>query len=389
MIKDYIEENNLNYNKEKIINELTKENDNLFKQLNIVQEELEKKHLEYTEYNKILGPTDSHFFVKNILIENLKLQSLVNLQKIAFKIEKENSLESRLGNVLIKGVSSVREFIILPFKLYRIWKALEQKNPPSALGGETFHKVLDAYNDKGIDAVEKLLNSYFLSPVMRANAYTALARQLKSSNAHKAATLARMAWETDPRPYRLKWLAFRLHEAGDPITAEAILNILPLDINMTESEKRHSESIYKDSNIEATNEANKTLITYLSTSKKENYVISEVDHSSEEIKSQYKNLSDQFVKIKSEHAQELAYLNKQLSEQVIETEKAKQEVRNMKEIQLRQQKEIDEQKKESEDLTLRTAFILKNLLIQFESNKNILSSIIRIITGDTNNKIRQ
>ena len=138
-------------------------------------------------------------------------------------------------------------FFALPGRLRKMWKALERTNPPAELGGKSFQKVIDAYGAGGLDAVEKLLDSVFIAPTMRANAYTALARQLMPSDAKKAAAIARLAWETDPRPYRLKWLAFRMHDADDAVTAEAMLELLPADIPMSESEQRQVMRIRQES----------------------------------------------------------------------------------------------------------------------------------------------
>ena len=73
---------------------------------------------------------------------------------------------------------------------------------------------------------------------------------------------ARLAWETDPRPYRLKWLAFRLHDAGDAITAEALLDMLPADIPMSESEQRQAMQIHHESEYVRTEKARKECEKY-------------------------------------------------------------------------------------------------------------------------------
>ena len=224
------------------ITELTEENELLFEQLHVVQEELEKYYHKLKDCEQRKGSNaDAGGTVVVIppqageaLAENLKLRALVAQQQAALQVESTNSLAARLGEMLIKGVSSAGSFIALPVRLRRMWKALDQTVPPAALGGKSFQKVLDAHAAGGNEAVEKLLDSVFLSPVMRANAYTALARQVMLTDARQAAALARLAWETDPRPYRLKWLAFRMHEANDAINAEALLDMLPADISMSD-----------------------------------------------------------------------------------------------------------------------------------------------------------
>ncbi|WP_411330855.1 hypothetical protein [Desulfovibrio desulfuricans] len=236
------------------IKELSDENEILFEQLHVVQVELEKYYLKLKECEQRKGAAavaaPSASFdprLPETLAENQKLRALVAQHTLALRVETQNSLPSRLGDMLIKGVSSTGAFFALPGRLRKMWKALERTNPPAELGGKSFQKVIDAYGAGGVDAVEKLLDSVFIAPTMRANAYTELARQLMPSDAKKAAAIARLAWETDPRPYRLKWLAFRMHEADDAVTAEAMLELLPADIPMSESEQRQVMRIRQDS----------------------------------------------------------------------------------------------------------------------------------------------
>ena len=220
------------------IRELTEENGLLFEQLHVVQEELEKYHHKLKECEQRKGTVTGTQAGAGtpepaaILAENQKLQALVEQQRIALGIETQNSLPSRLGNMFIAGAGSAGSILKLLCKLRTLWKALDKTVPPAELGGKTFQKVIDAHTEGGPEAVETLLDSVFIASPMRANAYTALARHLMPLDVKQTADNARLAWETDPRPYRLKWLAFRLHDAGDAITAEALLDMLPADIPM-------------------------------------------------------------------------------------------------------------------------------------------------------------
>lgn len=236
------------------IKELSVENELLFEQLHVVQEELEKYYLKLKECEQrkgaaaVVAPSASFDpRLPETLAENQKLCALVAQQTLALRVETQNSLPSRLGDMLIKGVSSTGAFFALPGRLRKMWKALERTNPPAELGGKSFQRVIDAYSASGADAVEKLLDSVFIAPNIRANAYTALARHLMIIDTQTAAEFARLAYETDPRPYRLKWLAFRLHDADDAVTAEAMLEMLPADISMSESEQRQAMRIRQDS----------------------------------------------------------------------------------------------------------------------------------------------
>ena len=228
------------------IRELTEENELLFEQLHVVQEELEKYYhrLKACEQGKTgQKAVGCSARALDVLAENQKLRVLVRQQKHALAVESRNSLPVRLGNMLIAGTSGFGSLVALPARLCLTWRELGRTVPPARLGGKSFQKVVEAHAAGGDAAVEKLLDSACPSPLMRANAYTALARHLMQSDVRKAAEIARLAWEADPRPFRLKWLAFRLHDADDAVTAEALLEMLPDDMSMTESETRQAARI--------------------------------------------------------------------------------------------------------------------------------------------------
>jgi len=62
----------------------------------------------------------------------------------------------------------------------------------------------------------------------------------------EAAEIARRAYETEPRPFRLKWLAFRLHEACELIEAEAMLDALPPDMKFSDSETQQAARLRRE-----------------------------------------------------------------------------------------------------------------------------------------------
>lgn len=158
------------------------------------------------------------------------------------RIESGNALNARLGNILIQSVSAKGKLLGVPTKLLKIWRESEAKGVPAALGGEKCEKVIAAYQEGGLEAVAKLLSS-ITAPVIKANAYTALARHLRHGQPAKAAEVARLAYEEDPRPFRLKWLAFRLYESGKISEAEAMLSLLPKDIQFSDSEARQADQV--------------------------------------------------------------------------------------------------------------------------------------------------
>lgn len=376
------------------IKELTEENELLFEQLHVVQEELEKYYhkLKECEQRKGSGASADGSVVvippqaNEALAENLKLRALVMQQQAALQVESTNSIAARLGEMLIHGVSSAGAFIALPLKLRQMWKALDQAVPPAALGGKSFQKVLDAHAAGGSEAVEKLLDSVFLSPVMRANAYTALARQVMLTDARQAADLARLAWETDPRPYRLKWLAFRLHEADDAINAEALLDMLPGDISMSDSEERQAARLRQEAKRERAQQAQKTMKTSQSEAGQLQAAMTTLKTAAAESKKQQEALAAQLNKQRGEHKQELARLNSQLTELKKAADQARQEAVRARDAQAALQRKMDAQKMESDALAVQTAHMLQTLLTRFESDKPVLSQVMRVVMGASASK---
>lgn len=345
------------------IKELTEENELLFEQLHVVQEELEKYYhkLKECEARNASSGVGTVVAVSpqaaEALAENRRLRALVEQQKIARRVEAQNSLAARLGDMLIKGVSSPGSLFALPLRLRKMWKAAVQTTPPAALGGKTFQKVIDAHNAGGAEAVEKLLDSVFISPATRANAYTALARHLMPTNVQQAAATARLAWETDPRPYRLKWLAFRQHDADDAVIAEAMLDMLPADISMSESEQRQAMRIRQESKHERTDKA-----------RQESGGVVADPQKVEELNRQA-----------AEHRREVDRLTKQTAE----LQKAADQHKREAEQARAKQAALQEQ---SDALAVQTAHMLKNLLTQFEPDKAVLSQMMRIVMGASANR---
>ncbi len=156
-----------------------------------------------------------------------------NLELLALR----NGFHTKLGTVCVEGFSSLKSFLALPFSLYALLRSYIQKKVPSALGGANFNTLVEIYDKQGFDGAVVLLDGLVMSPRVRANAYTALARHVQKKSAKKCAEFAYLAYVADPHPFRLKWLLLRSCEAGDVHTAKAALNLLPKDMPMKDVEK--------------------------------------------------------------------------------------------------------------------------------------------------------
>ncbi|MGO3130536.1 MAG: hypothetical protein ACTIJQ_02010 [Alcaligenes sp.] len=220
---------------------LQDENQLLLDQLHIVQTELERLH--YREQAHALPSTIIHIAsVDNLLVEKqaeiLRYEALVKAQGEVHVLQTQFALASQLGEILIQGTHSVGAMLSLPNRLLKVWKQNRREVPPKELGGKQFGKVIDAFKDGGEEMVEALLTRAAVSTTIQASAWTALARGQMQTSAAAAAKFARRAYALEPRSFRQKWLAFRLHEAGDLLEAEALAALLPDGVGFSESEGR-------------------------------------------------------------------------------------------------------------------------------------------------------
>lgn len=244
------------------LKELEEENELLLLQLHQVQEELEHYYLRNQELEKAQPPAQSapapagwvDDELPEVLAENRRLNALVEVQRAVRQHEARNALNVRLGNILIDAVQS-GALLSVPPKLLRIWRESKRRTPPKALGGESFDEVVAAYNQGGFDAVEELLAKASVGPLMQGKAYMALTRHLMKYDRAAAAEAARRAHARDPKPNRLKWVAFRLHEAGEVIEAEAMLDVLPPETSFSDSEKRRASQIRREAQYARQHEA--------------------------------------------------------------------------------------------------------------------------------------
>lgn len=234
------------------LKDLEEENELLLLQLHQVQEELENYFLKCQELEKgggsaYSGSTPVGGWVDDELpslhAEVSRLTALVKTQSRLREIEAKNALNARLGDILIQSVSPSGSLVGLPGKLMGIWRASKAEQPSAALGGKNFDKVIEAFQKGGLEPVNQLLAAE-PAPEMRAKAYTALARQQMKNGLFKDAALsARRAYEEEPKPFRLKWLAFRLHDAGEIAEADACLSLLPQDTSFSDSEARQRDQV--------------------------------------------------------------------------------------------------------------------------------------------------
>ncbi|MBC8729038.1 hypothetical protein [Paraburkholderia sp. UCT2] len=227
------------------------ENELLIEQLHQVQEELERCQLRSEALEKEAGQHSQRSIslgkdwvddeLVGALAECQHLRTVVKVQRDVHEVQTRNALNVKLGDLMIRGVDSPRALLALPVRLAGIWRRYRRVTAPESLGGKDFGRVIEAFKTGGFEAAEKLLLN--ISPIVQANAYTALSRYLIEQNRGGAAEAAHRAFALDPKTYRLKWLAFKLHKAGDVIQAQAMIDVLPSDTAFSESETRQANQL--------------------------------------------------------------------------------------------------------------------------------------------------
>lgn len=226
-----------------IISELTREKEALLNHLHLVQEELERLYAQRQRGDTQSGTDPLHWYDDEwagFLAESQRLQAISDILLYRLPAESSNSLASRIGAILLQSMKSSGSLLAQYGALRKIKRLVSGNTPPEIWGGKTFDKVIAAYEQGDMEAVESLLDRVVVSPAVRANAYTALARHLLQHDMYsKTVDVAKRAYETDPRPHRLKWLGFRLYDAGSVVEAEAVFTVLPINISMSESETQY------------------------------------------------------------------------------------------------------------------------------------------------------
>jgi len=167
----------------------------------------------------------------------------------------KQTISFRLGNMLLSSIKSPSNFMKLPAQFWRLRQESKARRvAPSEkameeLGSKSFEEVVSAYSRDGFSAVTKLLATLHQTASMQASTYTALARHLQSVNPAAAGQAAKSAYQADPKPFRAKWLAFHLYDAGVILEAAALLEALPSDLELSLFETKKSRDVQSLANL--------------------------------------------------------------------------------------------------------------------------------------------
>ena len=340
---------------------LKNENHLLLNQIHTLQIELEK----YKSKNKNIATKNVFFSTNeslNSMIENIKLRNLIEQQKYILNTELNNNFSLLLGSAIIKNSNSFKSLISLPIKLLKIWKNSQSNTISKKITGENFEKIYNLYQQCGLKQVEDKLNSLNISRVTKAKIYTELARHLEKVDPNSACNIAKIAYELDPQPYRLKWLAFKMYKASKVITADSLLDLLPQDITMSDWEKKQQIKIRDESE------------------KMRAIKFKHIKTSEEVIESLNREISNQKKLYEKEKERSEQYEEEigRLKDMITETNKRFESINKINSETISQ---IKLKEQELQNLTNKTAIILENLISKFKNNNEIIPHIVQIITG--------
>jgi glycosyltransferase involved in cell wall biosynthesis len=180
-------------------------------------------------------------------------RSLASYERQINALKRSNAF--RLGAILLGGFKSFGTVRRLPGQLLALQREnslrrqMQGRQSLRALGGKDYPYLLARLKSDGFEAACAMIEGLALQDPARANAYTALSRQLRGKDPAASARAARIASEADPHPWRAKWLAFRLHDAGQLVEPARMLRDLSGEIMFSASEETSAAQIEALANL--------------------------------------------------------------------------------------------------------------------------------------------
>jgi glycosyltransferase involved in cell wall biosynthesis/2-polyprenyl-3-methyl-5-hydroxy-6-metoxy-1,4-benzoquinol methylase len=124
----------------------------------------------------------------------------------------------RLGDALVGAAKSGRGLLALPGALWSIGHDVvqrrRQRRGKVVLSAAEMQSLCDGILTSGVEPARARVEADAPAGAPRAGVYQQLSRELRTEAPNASAALARLAHAEDPQPFRAKWLAFRLFDAG-------------------------------------------------------------------------------------------------------------------------------------------------------------------------------
>lgn len=150
----------------------------------------------------------------------------------------------RLARTLATGFSSAEHLRALPRELAGLatdgWHRLQGQVPGLGVRPQALQGLRARLAAGGPQAAIDHLKTLGLTPERGGAVLTHLSREIGADDAAAAGALAHAAYELDPRPFRAKWLAFRLFEGGAIDEPVRLLETPGLAFSASEERRRAS-----------------------------------------------------------------------------------------------------------------------------------------------------
>ncbi|MFM9934974.1 MAG: glycosyltransferase, partial [Novosphingobium sp.] len=182
-----------------------------------------------------------------VMSERAQQRALTTYERQANTLKQ--SIAYQLGMILLQGFKSLQAFFAMPGKLLALRREHAQRRrmrgdrPVRELGGKDYPHLLARLKSDGFAAACGMIDALDLPGPARANAYTALARQLQGKDPAASARAATIGHEADPQPWRAKWLAYRMYDAGHLLEPARLLRELPDTVVFSASEESRTAQI--------------------------------------------------------------------------------------------------------------------------------------------------
>lgn len=147
----------------------------------------------------------------------------------------------QVGRAVAAGFTSWKGFVKLPSAVWRALGSAGANGHPHA--GAWLAQIDVVFDRSGIRASEDFVRINAGEPGDLASGLTKLARLVAAKDPENALRLAIEAAQTDPRPFRRKWLAFMYFDAGYIDAAQELLTSLPESVEFKASERNKGEFI--------------------------------------------------------------------------------------------------------------------------------------------------
>lgn len=163
----------------------------------------------------------------------------------------KETISFQLGGAILDAFRSPAKALALPSALWKLHKNAENRLSSKALRDEILargprYKLMSELLEKsGLAALQGHLASCDLPVATRAVVFFSLAKDHATANPSLAIEAATEAQKLDPKPYRAKWLAFRLAENGRIEEAATLLLGAAGECPLSKSEENRKALILK------------------------------------------------------------------------------------------------------------------------------------------------